>query len=70
MSDALRMQSAGAPFNEAPASAPSEENVDPCSGWDHTSHARAVEDAAMAWGVHRAPEIHNNGWGDCRELIL
>ncbi len=38
--------------------------MDPPPGWDRSSHARAVEDAAMAWGVHRAPEILNNGWGD------
>jgi hypothetical protein len=31
------------------------------NAWDYTSHARAVEDAAMAWGMHRAPEIHSKG---------
>jgi hypothetical protein len=30
----------------------------------NTAPAPAEEDAAMAWGVHRAPEIHNNGCGD------
>jgi hypothetical protein len=64
LSDALRLQSVAAPVYEAPAPAPAEENLDPPPGWDRSSHARAVEDAAMAWGVHRAPEIFNNGWGD------
>ncbi len=64
LSDALRLQSTGAPVYEAPAPAPAEENFDPGPDWDRSSHARAVEDAAMAWGVHRAPEIHNNCWGD------
>jgi hypothetical protein len=60
LSDALRLQSAAAPVYEAPAPAPTEENFEP----GRSSHARAVEDAAMAWGVHRAPEVYNNGWGD------
>jgi hypothetical protein len=64
LSDALRLQSAGAPVYEAPAPAPAKENFDPGPDWDRSNHARAVEDAAMAWGVHRAPEIHNNSWGD------
>jgi hypothetical protein len=64
LSDALRLQSVAAPVYQAPAPAPAEENLDPPPGWDRSSHARAVEDAAMAWGVHRAPEIFNNGWGD------
>jgi hypothetical protein len=58
LSDALRLQSAAAPAYEAPAPAPAEENLDPPPGWDRSSHARAVEDAAMAWGVHRAPEVY------------
>jgi hypothetical protein len=45
---------------ETPAPAPAEENFEPGPGWDRSSHARAVEDAAMAWGVHRAPEVYNN----------
>jgi hypothetical protein len=61
LSDALRLQSTGAPVYEAPAPAPAEENLDPCPDWDRSSHARAAEDAVMAWGMHRAPEIHNNG---------
>jgi hypothetical protein len=64
LSDALRLQSAGAPVYEAPAPAPAEQNFEPGPNWDRSSHARAVEDAAMAWGVHRAPEFYNNGWGD------
>ncbi len=64
LSDALRLQSAAAPAYEAPAPAPAEDNLNPPPGWDRSSHSRAVEDAAMAWGVHRAPEILNNGWGD------
>ncbi len=62
LSDAIRMQSVGAPFEAAPA--PAEEDLEPGPGWDHTSHARAIEDAANAWGVNRAQEVHNNGWGD------
>ncbi len=64
LSDALRLQSASAPVYEASAPAPAEENFEPGPDWDHSSHARAVEDAAIAWGVHRAPEIHNNSWDD------
>ena len=64
LGDALRLQSVAAPVHEAPAPAPAEENLDPPPGWDHSSRSRAIEETAMAWGVHRAPEIFNNGWGD------
>jgi hypothetical protein len=67
LSDALRLQSVSAPVCEAPAPASAEENFEPGPGWDRSSHARAVEDAAMAWGVHRAPEVYNNGWGESPE---
>ncbi len=53
-SDAIRMQSVGAPFDAAPA--PAEEYLEPGPGWDHTSHTRAV------W--HQTPKIrcHVSYW--------
>jgi hypothetical protein len=59
LSDAIRMQSVGAPFDAAPA--PGEENLEHGPDWGHTSHARAIEDAANAWGVNHAQEVKNNG---------
>ncbi len=52
LSDSICMQSVGAPFEAALAQA--EEEFQPDPDWDHTSTARAIDDAANAWGINHA----------------